>query len=72
LEGPFVLRIGKDQYLPGLSKLINAIHQGGSKAVLQINYAGRYAISKNKFTPVTMKNADIDLVIRYDVNKIPS
>ena len=68
LEGRFVLRIDKDQYLPGLKRLVNAIHQGGSKAVLQINYAGRYAISKNKFTPVTMKIADIDLVIRYYVD----
>lgn len=67
LEGRFVLRIDTDGCLPGLKRLVDVIHQGGSKAVLQINYAGRYAFAENKFTPATMNTTDIDLVIKYYV-----
>ncbi|SDP44351.1 oxidoreductase [Desulforhopalus singaporensis] len=38
------LNIGahNDEYLPGLTALAEAIHEGGAKAAVQLNHAGRY------------------------------
>lgn len=34
-------RLYSDVYLPGLTKLANAIHKGGAKAIVQLHHAGR-------------------------------
>lgn len=34
-------RLYSDEYLPGLTKLANAIHNGGAKAIVQLHHAGR-------------------------------
>lgn len=34
-------RLYSDDYLPGLTKLAQAIHQGGAKAIVQLHHAGR-------------------------------
>ena len=35
----------KDEFIPGLKRLAEAIQQNGAKAAVQINHAGRYAVS---------------------------
>lgn len=34
-------RLYRDEYIPGLTKLANAIHKGGAKAIVQLHHAGR-------------------------------
>ncbi|RBP57221.1 2,4-dienoyl-CoA reductase-like NADH-dependent reductase (Old Yellow Enzyme family) [Alkalibaculum bacchi] len=34
-------RLYSDEYIPGLTKLANAIHTGGAKAIVQLHHAGR-------------------------------
>lgn len=34
-------RLYSDDYIPGLTKLANAIHKGGAKAIVQLHHAGR-------------------------------
>ncbi len=34
-------RLYKDNYIPGLAKLANRIHQGGARALVQLHHAGR-------------------------------
>lgn len=34
-------RLYSDEYLPGLTRLANAIHNGGAKAIVQLHHAGR-------------------------------
>ncbi len=41
------LAIYDDKFIPGLRDLSDAIHEAGSKVVIQLNHAGRYARSKN-------------------------
>ena len=38
--------IADDECIPGLSRLVDAIHRGGAKAVSQINHAGAAALSE--------------------------
>ena len=40
---PFTMRIDEDRFVPGLAGLAKVIGQGGAKAGLQINHAGRFA-----------------------------
>jgi 2,4-dienoyl-CoA reductase (NADPH2) len=35
----------KDEFIPGLTRLARAIKDGGARAVVQINHAGRYNFS---------------------------
>ena len=41
------LGINDDKYIPKLKELSDAIHKAGSKVVIQLNHAGRYARSEN-------------------------
>jgi 2,4-dienoyl-CoA reductase (NADPH2) len=36
----------RDEFMPGLRRLANAIQEGGARAVVQINHAGRYNFSE--------------------------
>lgn len=47
---------GSDDYLPSLTRLSDAIHQGGAKAILQIHSPGRMV------SPDLQQNPDIDVV----------
>ncbi|MBF7097457.1 NAD(P)/FAD-dependent oxidoreductase [Alkalibacter mobilis] len=38
-------RLYSDDYIPGLTKLANAIHKGGAKAIVQLHHAGRETAS---------------------------
>ncbi|SCP98219.1 NAD(P)/FAD-dependent oxidoreductase [Anaerobium acetethylicum] len=38
-------RLYSDEYLPGLTRLANAIHTGGAKAIVQLHHAGRETAS---------------------------
>ena len=38
-------RVYHDDYIPGLTKLANAIHKGGAKAIVQLHHAGRETYS---------------------------
>jgi 2,4-dienoyl-CoA reductase (NADPH2) len=40
-----MIRIDRDDAIPGLSKLAEAIHEGGSKCGTQLYHSGRYAFS---------------------------
>ncbi len=40
------LGISHDRYIPGLSKLVKAIHSKGARAALQINHVGSMGVSK--------------------------
>lgn len=39
-------RLYSDEYIPGLTKLANAIHAGGAKAIVQLHHAGRETTSQ--------------------------
>lgn len=43
--GFFLLGLHEDKFLPGLSRLTAAIHDGGALAVAQLYHAGKYAYS---------------------------
>ena len=74
LGSPFMLRIDDDRYVPGLSKLAEAIQDEGALAFLQLNHTGRYAYTPERLapssvktgdvTPSEMTEADIDLIVR--------
>ncbi|MGD1974672.1 MAG: universal stress protein [Desulfobacterales bacterium] len=55
----FNLRIDKDDYIPGLSKLAEAIKSNGAIACLQLNHAGRFAKSKKPLLPCAMDPSNL-------------
>ncbi|MDO8472897.1 MAG: FAD-dependent oxidoreductase [Dehalococcoidia bacterium] len=40
-DTPHGMRLHDDKFIPGMKKLSSAIHQGGAKAVVQLNHHGR-------------------------------
>ncbi len=44
--GPYTLRIDDDKFIDGLSRLAKAIKNNGAYAAIQLNHAGRYALSR--------------------------
>lgn len=48
---PFTIRGDDDVFIPGLEKLAGAIRDGGARAVLQINHAGRFAFPNDRLAP---------------------
>lgn len=59
LGSPFMLRADKDEYIDGLKKLADIIHNEGAFAFAQINHAGRYAYTKERVAPSPVKIGDI-------------
>jgi len=59
LGSPFVLRIDEDRYLSGLSTLAKTIQKEGALAVLQINHAGRYAVTPERIAPSPVRTGDV-------------
>lgn len=43
--GPMCIGAHEDRFIPGLSRLAQAIHNGGACSAVQINHSGRYAHS---------------------------
>ncbi len=54
----FNLRVDKDEFIPGLTRLADTIKQHGSIACLQLNHAGRFAKTKQPLlpSPITSEN----------------
>jgi len=46
MGGPTMISLSDDKYIPGMLKLVDAIHSEGSKVVAQLYHAGGYAFSK--------------------------
>lgn len=44
-SGPIMIGLHEDRFLPGLQRLVQAIHAGGALAVAQLYHAGKYAYS---------------------------
>ncbi|WP_041279415.1 oxidoreductase [Desulfobacula toluolica] len=59
----FNLRIDKDKFIPGLSKLAKAIQNKGAIACLQLNHAGRFAKTSRPLLPsaVTSENLSFNV-----------
>ncbi|MBF0469698.1 MAG: NADH:flavin oxidoreductase [Desulfamplus sp.] len=55
----FNLRADKDQFIPGLSKLADAIKQKGAVACIQLNHAGRFARTERPLLPSPMTSANL-------------
>lgn len=59
LGAPFMLRVDKDEYIEGLKKIADTIHNEGAFAFAQINHAGRYAFMKERIAPSPVKIWDV-------------
>lgn len=51
LGSPFTPRVDDDRFLAGLAQLAQAVKQGGAKASLQLNHAGRFAWRDDPLAP---------------------
>ena len=47
----YTLRVDRDEYIPGLARLAQAIKQQGAIACLQLNHAGRFAKTEKPLGP---------------------
>jgi 2,4-dienoyl-CoA reductase (NADPH2) len=52
------LRINKDEYIPGLTRLARAFKQNDAIACLQLNHAGRFAKTERPLLPSFIKNVE--------------
>ena len=70
LGSPFTLHANEDRFVEGLAELARAIQQGGAKAGLQLNHAGRFshgegtplapsAVALGEMTPEAMSQEQI-------------
>ena len=49
--GPMQLGISKDDYIPGLSELVQACHHGQAKVLAQLSHAGAHAMPVDRHLP---------------------
>jgi 2,4-dienoyl-CoA reductase-like NADH-dependent reductase (Old Yellow Enzyme family) len=57
--GPWQLGIYKDELIPGLQNITQAVHENGGKIILQLAHAGFYAkFSLTRQTPLAPSNID--------------
>lgn len=59
LGSPFMLRVDDDRYIPGLSRLAEAIKKERALAFLQINHTGRYAFGKERLAPSSFPTGEV-------------
>ena len=59
MGSPYTLRVDDEMFIPGLSKLAEAIHREGAAAILQINHAGRYANVPDRLAPSPIKTGEV-------------
>ncbi|SHI65995.1 NAD(P)/FAD-dependent oxidoreductase [Parasporobacterium paucivorans] len=62
-------KLYSDEYLPGLTKLANAIHIGGAKAIVQLHHAGRETSSAMIGQTPTAPSSIPSVVYREPVNE---
>ncbi|QSX07680.1 FAD-dependent oxidoreductase [Alkalibacter rhizosphaerae] len=62
-------RLYSDDYIPGLTKLANAIHRGGAKAIVQLHHAGRETCEAMIGQTPTAPSSIPSLVYREPVNE---
>lgn len=62
-------RLYSDDYIPGLTKLANAIHRGGAKAIVQLHHAGRETCFAMIGQTPTAPSSIPSLVYREPVNE---
>lgn len=62
-------RLYSDDYIPGLTKLANAIHRGGAKAIVQLHHAGRETYEAMIGQTPTAPSSIPSLVYREPVNE---
>ncbi len=55
--GPMLIGLHEDRFIPGLRRLADAIHDGGSLAVAQLYHAGRYAYTMFTGQPAVAPSA---------------
>jgi 2,4-dienoyl-CoA reductase (NADPH2) len=55
----FNLRIDRDDYIPGLARLAEAIKLNGTVACLQLNHAGRFAKTEKPLLPYAMNPSNL-------------
>ncbi|MFC1885837.1 universal stress protein [Thermodesulfobacteriota bacterium] len=53
------LRVDRDEFIPGLSKLARIIKQGGALSCLQLNHAGRFARTEQPLMPSSIPSAHL-------------
>lgn len=53
------LRIDQDRYIPGLSRLADAIKAGGAVACLQLNHGGRFSRSEKPLLPAALGKSNL-------------
>ena len=71
MGSPFTLRVDDDSFIPGLERLANTIKDKGTKAALQINHAGRFAIGQDKVAPSAVPAGNV-APRPLDTDEIPS
>jgi len=59
----FNLRIDRDDYIPGLAKLADAIKLNGALACLQLNHAGRFAKTEKPLLPYALDPSNLSFNI---------
>ena len=53
------LRLDDDRYIAGLADLARVVHRGGALAGLQLNHAGRLALTDQPLSPAPMDGANL-------------
>lgn len=77
--GPYMIGLSKDEYIPGLSRLTDAVHSCGVPVAAQLYHAGRYSLANDigrqplapsaeaspltRETPLEMDREDIQRIV---------
>lgn len=76
---PGELEISQDKYMPGMSKIADAIHAGGAKAAVQLCHGGVFARNSTSnlpaFTPsgvgtFSLPGADLKVMTKEDIQQV--
>jgi 2,4-dienoyl-CoA reductase (NADPH2) len=53
------LRVDRDEFIPGLERLVKAIQQGDALACLQLNHGGRFAVTEQPILPSPIDGSNL-------------
>lgn len=76
---PGELEISEDKYMPGMSKIADAIHSGGAKAIVQLCHGGVFARNNTSnlpaFTPsgigtFSLPGAELKVMTKEDIKQV--
>lgn len=76
---PGELELSEDKYMPGMSKIADAIHAGGAKAAIQLCHGGVFARNSTSnlpaFTPsgigtFSLPGADLKVMTKDDIHQV--